>query len=119
MSAFVDSLLDLLQPLGEVKARRMFGGYGIYKDGVMFGLVAEDRFYLRSDDHCKEAFIERGCEPFVFGYRNGKAIVSKYFEPPESAFINEQKMKPWAMLAWESTQRSPSPKKKKKLKKAI
>lgn len=114
MSAFVDSLLDLMMPLGEVTARKMFGGYGIYKDGVMFGLVADSRFYIRSDDENKEAFIARGCEPFVFGVRNDKPIVSKYYEPPESAFINAQKMKPWAMLGIEASQRAPKKKKKAK-----
>lgn len=112
MSAFVDSLLDLLMPLGEVRARRMFGGYGIYKDDVMFGLVAGDRFYIRTDDGNKDQFIERGCEPFVFGERNGKEIVSKYYEPPESAYINAQKMKPWATFGIHAAARGAKPKAK-------
>ncbi len=29
-----------------------------------------------------------------------------YFEPPENAFINPQKMKPWALLGWEAAQRA-------------
>ena len=66
MSTFVDSLLDLLMPLGEVRARRMFGGFGIYKDDLMFGLVASDRFYIRTDDENKQQFIDQGMEPFVF-----------------------------------------------------
>ena len=113
MSAFVDSLLDLLMPLGEVSARRMFGGYGIYKGGAMFGLVAEDRFYIKTDDENKNAFITQGCEAFVFGERNGKAIVSRYFEPPESAFTNAQKMKPWARMGVEASQRAPKKKSQK------
>ncbi len=114
MSAFVDSLLDLLIPLGEVTARRMFGGHGIYKDDTMFGLVADDRFYIKTDDENKDAFITQGCEPFVFGVRNDKPIVSKYYEPPESAFIKAQKMKPWAMLGIEASQRAPKNQKKTK-----
>jgi len=108
MSAFLDSLLDLLMPLGEVTARRMFGGHGIFRDGVMFGLVANDRFYIKSDDDNNAAFIAQGCEPFVFGVRNGKPIVSRYYEPPESAFINAQKMKPWAALGVEASRRAPA-----------
>ena len=111
MSAFVDSLLDLLMPLGEVRARKMFGGHGIYKDGVMFGLVADERFYIKTDDESKEAFIARDCEPFVFGIRNDKPVVSKYYEPPESACINARKMKPWAMLGIEAAARSAKPNK--------
>ena len=117
MSAFVDSLLDLLTPLGEVSARRMFGGYGIHKDGVMFGLVADDRYYIRTDDENKEAFIAQGCEPFVFGERNGKALVSRYYEPPEMAFTNAQRMKPWAMMGIEASLRNVKPAKKKAKKK--
>ena len=48
-SDFVDFLLEGLQPLGAVSARRMFGGYGIYCEGVMFGLVADDALYLKVD----------------------------------------------------------------------
>ncbi len=113
-SAYVESLLDLLTPLGGVHARRMFGGHGIFKEGLMFALVAEDRCYLRTDDLTVQQFVERGCEPFVFGERDGKTIVSRYYEPPESAMINEQKLKPWAVLAWEATKRSAKPKVKKK-----
>lgn len=114
MSVLVDHLLDLLAPLGDVRARRMFGGYGIYKDDRMFGLVAEERLYLRTDDESREVFVEAGCEAFVFGYRDGKAVVSKYFEPPEAAFLNPQKMKPWAVLAWDAALRAPEKKPRKK-----
>jgi DNA transformation protein and related proteins len=114
MSTFVDSLLDLLMPLGEVRARRMFGGHGIYKDDVMFGLVANDRFYIRTDDENKQRFIDQGMEPFVFGERNGKAVVSRYYEPPEAAFVNAQKMKPWAMLGVEASVRGAKAKPVKK-----
>jgi DNA transformation protein and related proteins len=110
MSPFIDSLHDLLSSLGEIHARRMFGGYGLYKDGLMFGIAGDDHLYLRTDDETKDAFIEHGCEPLVFGVRNGVEIVSKYYEPPESAFINAHKMKPWALLSWQATQRAPKKK---------
>lgn len=84
----------------------------------MFALVAEDRCYLRTDELTVQQFVDRGCEPFVFGERDGKTIVSRYYEPPESAMINEQKLKPWAVLAWEATKRSAKPKVKKKKAKA-
>ena len=44
-SEFVDFVLESLEPLGGVSARRMFGGRGIYKDGVMFALIAYDQLY--------------------------------------------------------------------------
>lgn len=107
MSAFVDSLLDLLAPLGDVTARKMFGGYGVYKETIMFGLVSQNRFYIRTDDETKDRFIDQGCEPFVFCLdKAGNPVVSKYYEPPEMAFSNAQRMKPWATMGWECALRS-------------
>lgn len=120
MSAFVDSLLDLLTPLGEVSARKMFGGYGVYKESIMFGLVSQNRFYIRTDDETKDRFIDQGCEPFVFCLdKAGNPVVSKYYEPPEMAFSNAQRMKPWATMGWECALRSVKMKaaKKKRAKK--
>jgi DNA transformation protein len=121
MSAFVDSLLDLLTPLGEVTARKMFGGYGIYKETLMFGLVSQNRFYIRTDEETKERFIDQGCDPFVFCLdKAGNPVVSKYYEPPEMAFANAQRMKPWATMGWECALRSVKTKaaKKKRVKPA-
>ncbi len=46
---FIAYLLELLEPLGSVKAKAMFGGFGIYRDDLMFGLVSKDTFYLKVD----------------------------------------------------------------------
>lgn len=105
-SPFVESLLDLLAPMGEVVAKQMFGGYGIYKDGLMFGLVAWDRFFLKVDAETKEWFESRGCEPFVYARSTGKAASMSYYEPLEEAFSSSIKMKPWATLGWQAAQRS-------------
>ncbi len=48
-SGFVEYLVhDLLADMRGVSARAMFGGWGIYKEGIMFGLVDEDELFLRS-----------------------------------------------------------------------
>ena len=114
MSALIQSYLDLLAPLGGVSAKRMFGGHGFYKDGLMFGLEAFNRLFLKVDEMNRDRFIEAGCEPFRYTYKDGREMVMSYHEPPESAFTNEQRMKPWALLAWEAAQRSAVPKPKKK-----
>jgi DNA transformation protein len=120
-SALIDSFLDLLAPLGGVEAVRMFGGHGFKKDGLMFALEAYGRLFIKTDDVNRAVFSDAGCEPFTYRNKDRKAIVS-YFEPPESAFINPQKMKPWAVLGWEAAQRAfqkrPASKKKTKLPRA-
>ena len=46
----VDHCLELLAPMGEARARRMFGGYGLTLDGLFLAIIAFDRLYLKADD---------------------------------------------------------------------
>ncbi len=57
---FRDHVLDLLAPLGPVTARRMFGGFGITLDGVMFALIADDVLYLKVDDRTRPDYEAAG-----------------------------------------------------------
>ena len=59
-SEFVEFVLESLQPLRGVSARRMFGGWGIYKDGVMFALIAYDTLYFKVDDGNRQAYEDGG-----------------------------------------------------------
>ena len=65
-SEFVEYLTEQLQPLGEVRARAMFGGWGFYLDGRMFALVAADVFYIKADDASRAEFTAGGLEPFRY-----------------------------------------------------
>jgi DNA transformation protein and related proteins len=113
-SPFVESLLDLLQPLGGVSAKRMFGAYGIYKDGLMFGLVDGERFHLKVDDENRPAFEEAGLEAFTFTDKNGKTMTLKYHEAPESVFSSPMRMKPWALSGYQAAKRNAAAKSSKK-----
>lgn len=105
-SPFVESLLDLLAPLGGAEARRMFGGYGIYKDGLFIGLVDGEQLFLRVDDETRPRFEERGLAPFTFAYPDGRTITMKYHLAPEEALSSPMRMKPWAQLAIEAARRA-------------
>ena len=41
---FIDFLYEVFEDLGPIQAKRMFGGYGVYHDGLMFGLVVAPEF---------------------------------------------------------------------------
>jgi len=116
-SALIDSFLDLLAPLGGVEAKRMFGGHGIMKQGIMFALEYRGRLFIKTDEMNRACFVEAGCEPFNPHGPKRRKVILPYFEPPESAFISPQKMKPWALLGWEAAQRAyqkrPASRKKK------
>jgi DNA transformation protein and related proteins len=116
-SEFVESLLDLLAPVGGVSAKRMFGGCGFYKDGLMFGLVAFDKFFLKVDAQSKPDFEAAGLEAFTYTYPDGRTMVMSYHVPPEEAFNSPARMKPWAARGWAAAQRAAAAKSAKRKKK--
>ena len=104
MNAFVDNLSDVFARFGTVQARRMFGGYGIYRDGLMFGLVADDVLYLKADEHSLEAFIALKLSPFVY-IKNNKPVSLSYYAAPESIFDDPDEAVVWATRAFEAALR--------------
>ena len=105
-SPFVESLLDLLTPLGDVRARRMFGGCGIYRGDLMFGLVDGEAFYLKADDLNRAEFEAQGLEPFTWTDRHGRRLTMSYHRCPETALTSPQRMKRWALLGWQAAERA-------------
>jgi len=96
--ALVDHCLELLAPLGAVRARRMFGGHGLYIDDLFVAIIALDRLYLKADEATRERFADAGCEPFVYDGK-GKSVTMGYWTVPAEAMESPQLMQPWARLA--------------------
>ncbi len=79
---FMAFVLDQFSGWGGVTARKMFGGAGLFRDGVMFGLIANDVVYLKVDDSNRLDFIQAGFVPFK-PYPDQAASMSYYEVPPE------------------------------------
>lgn len=103
--AFVDHCQELLAPLGAVRARRMFGGHGLYVDDVFIALIAFERLYLKVDAATRPRFEAEGCEPFVYDVK-GQAHSLGYFSAPQDAMDAPALMLPWARLALEAALRA-------------
>lgn len=100
-----DHVLDLLQDLGAVSARPMFGGAGLYLDGTMFGLLTRnDVFYLRTDEVNRGQFEAAGCEPFV-PFADGR-MTMPYHQAPPALMEDAEAMCAWARHAWEAGRRA-------------
>jgi len=96
---FVDYVMELLGPFGTVRTRRMFGGYGVYLDGLMFAIVSGDALYLKADPMNRIEFEQAGCE--IFGYaRKGKRATLGFFRAPDDAMESAELMLPWARTAY-------------------
>src|SRR5438045_1184991 len=61
---FVEHVLDLLREFGPVTAKPMFGGWGLYHEGLFFALIAEDMLYLKVDEANRAEFDDAHLEPF-------------------------------------------------------
>lgn len=112
-SEFVEYLLEMLAPCGPVRARAMFGGYGIYLGELAIGLVADDVFYLKADDGNRPEFEALGLGAFSYS-RQGREIVMSYFEVPPDAIDDPDELCRWARQAYDAAGRSEKPKKPKR-----
>ena len=97
-SDLIDHCLELLAPLGAVRAQRMFGGHGLYCDELFFALIAADRLYLKVDASTRPAFEQAGCEPFVYDAKTGSVALG-YWSVPAEAMESPALMQPWARQA--------------------
>jgi DNA transformation protein len=110
-SEFVEFVLETLQPIGGVSARRMFGGWGIYKDGVMFALIAYDQLYFKVDDGNRAAYEDAGLPYFTYADK-GKPIRMPYREAPSDGFDDPDTLCAWARDAYAAALRTKKPKRK-------
>jgi DNA transformation protein len=102
---FVDHCLELLAPLGAVRARRMFGGWGLYADDLFVALIASERLYLKADAQTRAAFEAEGCTPFVYSAAD-KTVSLGYWSAPAEALDAPALMLPWARLALQAALRA-------------
>ena len=91
---FLEYMLDQLSAWGGVTVRRMFGGAGLYRDGKMFALIADDVGYLKVDETNKEKFLKAESSPFK-PYAN-KPTTMSYFEIPPSVMEDPETLIAWA-----------------------
>jgi DNA transformation protein len=104
-SEFVAFVVDSLRPLGAVSARRMFGGHGIFLDGLMFALIAEDQLYLKVDAGNCAAYEAEGLQPFTF-VSKGRPVETSYREAPSAGFDDPEILCDWAREAYAAARRA-------------
>jgi len=104
-SEFITYLLEQLSPLGDVRARSMFGGFGIYRGERMFALVAEDALYIKVDDVNRREFEARGLLPFRYEMRGKRGTLS-YWQAPPDALDDREMLCEWARKGCEAADRA-------------
>lgn len=96
-SGFETFVIAQLSELGEVVSRRMFGGVGLYCDGIFFGLIARDELYLKVDDHTRGLFEAAGSRPFrPYG---DQGATMQYYAVPLAVLESALDLTEWARRA--------------------
>ncbi len=112
---FKEYLFDQFAAFGPVQIRGMFGGSGVYADGVMFALVADDVLYLKIDDGNRGDFEARGMKPFTYRHKNNSGPVAMpYWEAPADVLENPDDLAEWATKALRAARTAKAAKPKRK-----
>lgn len=94
---------ELFRGLGAISVKRMFGGAGVYAEGLMFGLLADEVIYLKADAALKAELTQEGCGPFIWtpanGPRAGEKVEMGYWRLPDAALDDPDLAAQWGRKA--------------------
>jgi DNA transformation protein and related proteins len=94
-SEYLQYVLEQLSGLPRVTSRRMFGGIGLYCDGLFFGLIDNDTLFFKVDDSNRPDYVARGMAAFrPFPDRPDQSM--SYFEVPADALEDRDELTTWA-----------------------
>ncbi len=95
---FRDYVLEQLAVAGRVSARRMFGGVGLYLDGLFFALISDDTLYFKTDDTNKLRFVQAGSRQFC-PFPDRPTHVMAYWEVPAEVLEDPEELRNWTREA--------------------
>ncbi|MHA6685420.1 TfoX/Sxy family protein [Mesorhizobium sp. A556] len=102
-----ERLAELFESLGPISIRRLFGGKGIYFDGVIIAIEMRGELLLKGDGESATDFLAAGCRQWTYtGSRHGKEVAMPYWSVPDSALDDPDEMVVWARRAYEAGLRS-------------
>ncbi len=113
---FAAFLHDQLEPFGPITIRSMFGGAGLFRDGVMFGLIAYDTLYFKTSDANRAEYEDAGMGPFTYEGKS-KPVTMSYHQVPADLLEDPDELSQWARRAFDVALESKKAQKPKRPKK--
>ena len=102
-----EAIADLFSGLGPVEIRRLFGGKGIYHNGLIVAIEIRGELMLKADAESAPEFVAAGCKQWTYtGSRHGKLVSMPYWTVPDGALDDADEMTPWARKAYEAAMRA-------------
>lgn len=93
--AFLQYVIEQLERLGGVSARRMFGGVGLYRDDVFFAVIDDDTLYFKVNDSTRPNYESRGSKPFR-PYKDRPDVSMSYYTVPADVLDEAEELVIWA-----------------------
>ena len=93
-SEFAEYIIDLLSKYRHVKLRRMFGGYGLYFDEIIFAIIINDELYFKTDGDLAQEYELAKSFPFTY-QKNDKTVALSYWYVPAEVIESEDLLKNW------------------------
>ncbi len=95
---FRDFVLEQLAPAGRVTPRAMFGGVGLYLDGLFFALIDDDALYFKADETTRLRYEKAGSKPFC-PYTDQPDKPMGYWQVPAEVLEDPDELAAWAREA--------------------
>ena len=98
--SYKEYILDLLDDWEGIYMKRMFGGWGLFHNDMILGLIFDNELYLKVDDSSKAEYKARGSRPFTYK-RGGKEVALSYWLVPEEVLEDRGVFLEWALQSLE------------------
>lgn len=112
-----EAIRELFSSYRNVSVRRMFGGHGVFADGLMFALESDGELYLKADDLTIPKLAAENSAPFVYKAK-GRQIALSYWKLPERLYDEPDEFAQFARDAFGAAARASGGKRKTKTKMA-
>jgi DNA transformation protein and related proteins len=115
-ASLAEELLGLMQGLGKVTTKKMFGALGFYHGPTLFACLFDgDIFYLKATSAFAEELKALGSKPFIYQGKSGKAVSMPYWTAPPACLDDADEMLHWCRKAvLQAENQKPVAKKSKK-----
>lgn len=111
---FGDWVREHFAGLGPIEIKRMFGGAGIYANGLMFALLDDGVVWLKADATNAPLLVEAGARQFTFPAKDGQTMTMAYWSLPESAMDDPDEAIGWARQSIDAALRKAATKRPRK-----
>ncbi len=100
-----DGLKALFAPFGAVAVKRMFGGHGVYSEGLCFAIEIKGEVFLKADAQIEPRFAAAGSSPFVYNAK-GRPMTTSFWRLPAPAHDDDEELRRWTAMGLSAARRA-------------